>query len=86
MRRAPTIIATWPSHIARSPGNSAVVTGDNHQPRARHSSSCGRSAPSVVSSPCPVKQRFVAEPGADLAMSDSPPPWRFPGVVTSFES
>ena len=25
----------------------------NHQPRARHSSRCGRSAPSVVSAPCP---------------------------------
>ncbi len=25
----------------------------NHQPRSRHSARCGRSAPSVVSSPCP---------------------------------
>jgi hypothetical protein len=32
---------------------SVATTRASHQPRARHSFSCGRSAPSVVSSPCP---------------------------------
>ena len=75
--------ATWPSHTARSPGSSAVATRvfvTNPVRATRPGAGC--SARGWCRHHVRVRQRFVAEPGEDLATRDSPPPWRFPGVVT----
>ena len=34
-------------------GRRGLASGRGHQPRSRHSGTCGRSVPSVVSLPCP---------------------------------
>ena len=66
----------------RRPANAKLRTPRwTHQPRTRHSSSLGRSAPSVPSSPCPGRNqvssgsssKIRAEPSLTNAVGD---PWR----------
>ena len=44
-------IAGWPGPVPPSPERGTQEM--DYQPRARHSARCGRSAPIVVSFPCP---------------------------------
>jgi len=78
---SPMIIATWPSHTARSPGTGRVTTPAwGHQPGARHWPGVGAVPRGWCRHRVRGRWRFVAEPGEGVATRDLPSPWRFPGV------